>query len=129
MAMHSKFEIPEKLPSMNEVVNKNRSNRYAAAQMKKDLEARICLYIREAMRKGTLSVVVKPCRVKFTWHERTKKRDVDNIQSSQKFVLDALQKSGVLPNDNRKWVRQIMHEVVDSDRDGVLVELIEEEKS
>ncbi len=44
-------------------------------------------------------------------------------------MLDALQKSGVLPNDNRKWVKQIMHEVVDSDRDGVLVELIEEEES
>lgn len=128
MATHSRFEIPEKLPSLNEVINKNRGNRYAAANMKKELEAMICLYIRDAVRKGALSVVTKPCYVKFTWYERTKRRDVDNIQSSQKFVLDALQKSGVLQNDSRKWVRQIIHEVVDADHDGVLVELIEEEK-
>lgn len=124
--MRYMFDIPEKLPSLNEVINKNRGNRYAGANMKKDLEATICLYIRDAMRKGTLSVITKPCCVKFTWYERTKRRDVDNIQSSQKFVLDALQKSGILQNDSRKWVRQIMHEVVDADHDGVLVELIEE---
>lgn len=127
MGTHCKFEIPEKLPSLNEVINKNRGNRYAGASLKKDLEARICLYIREAVRNGTLSVVTNPCHVKFTWYERTKRRDVDNIQSSQKFVLDALQKSGILPNDSRKWVQQTAHRVVDADHDGVLVELIEEE--
>lgn len=127
MDTHRKFEIPEKLPSLNEVINQNRGNRYAGASMKKDLEAMICLYIRDAVRKGALSVVTKPCYVKFTWYERTKRRDVDNIQSSQKFVLDALQKCGILPNDNRKWVRQTVHTVVDADHDGVRVELIEED--
>lgn len=122
------FFIPEKLPSLNEVIRKNRTNRYAAATMKKQLEAQIMGYIQVNMRFGELRKVQKPCEITITWYESTKRRDVDNIQSSQKFILDALQKAGILENDNRRWVTQIHHHVADANFDGVQVVLKELEE-
>ena len=120
------FIILEKLPSLNEVIDKNRANRHAGNKYKQDIEARICMYIQDYVRKGKLSPMGEfPCVIRITWHERTKRRDVDNIQSAQKFILDALQKSGIILNDSRKYVRQIHHEVVDDVIDGVFVEIKE----
>lgn len=47
--------------------------------------------------------------------------DADNIQSSQKFILDALVNNGVLPDDNRKHVTQIYHRIHDSEENKVSV--------
>lgn len=118
------FVILEKLPSLNEVINKNRANKHAGNKYKQDLEARICMYIQDDVRKRNLSPMGEsPCVIRITWHERTKRRDVDNIQSAQKFILDALQKSGIILNDSRKYVHQVYHEVVDSSFYGVFVEI------
>lgn len=122
------FWINEKLPSLNEVINENRKNRYSAAKKKKEIERRIIDYINYAVQEGTLRSTDKPCTIGIAWHEKTKRRDVDNIQSSQKFILDALQKSGILPNDNRKYVKQVFHRVYDSDTDGVMVGIMEDEE-
>lgn len=120
------FVILEKLPSLNEVINKNRANKHAGNKYKQDLEARICMYIQDDVRKRNLSPMGEsPCVIRITWHERTKRRDVDNIQGAQKFILDALQKSGIILNDSRKYVRQIYHEIVDDATDGVFVEIKE----
>ena len=122
------FTIDEKLPSLNEVINKNRLNRYAGAKMKKDLERLIGAYILKAKREGTLEPLGEHgCIITMQFFEKTRRRDVDNIQSSQKFNLDALQKYGILKNDSRKYVKQIYHEIVDSDRDGVAVGIIVKE--
>lgn len=63
--------------------------------------------------------------VRFEWHERTKKRDADNIASAKKFVLDALVKSGVLEDDSRKYVKGFYDKIVDDKEDFVIVELVE----
>ena len=63
-----------------------------------------------------------PCELVITFFEKTKKRDVDNIQSSVKFILDALQKAGILKNDSRKYVKQIYSTVKDAKENRVLVE-------
>lgn len=120
------FTIPEKLPSLNQVIQANRGNRFAGAQMKKKIEKDLSGYIAQAVHKGTLRIVRKPCEVYIVWHERTKKRDVDNVQSAQKFILDALVRRGVLPNDSPRWVRQIHHYVQYDGVDGVEVKIEEE---
>ena len=119
------FCIPEKLPSLNEVIRLNRSNRQAGNRVKGEIESRIVLYIKQAMNGGKIKAFINPCEISILWFEKTRRRDVDNIQSSQKFILDALQKAGVLMNDNRKYVKQIHHVVVDSEYDGVQVVLTE----
>lgn len=93
-----KVEIPMKFPSFNEYVNECRSNKFAAASTKKQLERDIGYFINK------LPKFEKPVRINFLWIEANKKRDFDNICYAKKFILDALQKSGKLKNDNRKWV-------------------------
>ena len=38
-------------------------------------------------------------RLLFQWQERKRNRDPDNVCAAKKFVLDALVKAGVIPND------------------------------
>lgn len=81
--------------------------------------------IRQALTKKTLKPVNKPCIIHIKWHEKSRRRDVDNIQSSAKFVLDAMVKNKVLKNDSRRYVEQIYHEIIDDKSDFVVVEIQE----
>ena len=117
------FIINEKLPSLNELINANRHNRFKGAKMKEEIDDIISLYIMQARARGDIEPIDQPCIIFIDWHERTKKRDVDNIQSSQKFILDALQKTGIILNDNQRYVRQIYHEVIQDKSDYVKVRI------
>ena len=119
------FKIKAKLPSLNDVIEKNRANKYLGAKFKADIEEVIGWAIKQAVVMKTLKPVKKTCVIYIDWHEATKRRDVDNVQSSQKFVLDAMVKNGILPNDNRRWVRQIYHDIIDDNDDFVVVRIEE----
>lgn len=67
--------------------------------------------------------------MRFEWHERTKKRDADNIASAKKFILDALVKNGVLEDDSRKYVKGFYDTIIDDKEDFVIVELVEIERA
>ena len=94
-----KIELPFRLPSLNEYVNICRNNKYGAGKHKKDIENRILWYLKNVKQK-----IDKPVFVKFVWYEKTKKRDKDNVAFAKKYILDALQKSGILPNDNNQYI-------------------------
>ena len=115
------FIIETRLPSLNEVIKDNRSGWQVASKRKREIEETIGYYIMAARRRGTIRPTDDPVVIEINWHESTRKRDVDNIQSAQKFILDALQKQGILINDNRKYVKQIYHHIFDSDKDYVEV--------
>lgn len=119
------FTINYKLPSLNEVIAKNRSNKYLGAKFKKEVEEVIGWSIKQALASNTLHKVDKPVIVKFTWAEKTKRRDADNIASAKKFILDALVKTGVLVDDSRKYVKGFYDVIIDDKKDYVVVELIE----
>ena len=126
------FKIEQRLPSMNELIAANRQNRYKGAKMKREAEEVIGQYIRIARLRGTIKPISEPVEVYIEWHEKTKKRDADNVQSAQKFILDALQKQGILINDSRRYVKQIYHKIVDDTADFVevtLKEVIENESN
>lgn len=92
------IEIPMKLPSLNDYVRVCRANRYQAAQMKRDIEDEIGIYIRRLPR------FEKPITIDFLWVEGNKRRDLDNIAFAKKFILDAFVKYGKLKDDNRRCV-------------------------
>ena len=119
------FTIKAKLPSLNDVIAKNRANKYYANSFKQDIEEVIGWAIKQARVMKTLKPVNKPCIIKMEWHEATKRRDVDNIQSSQKFVLDSMVKNGILQNDSRRYVKQVYHEIIDDSVDYVVVSIEE----
>ena len=115
------FTIDAKLPSLNDVISSNRSNRFMGAKLKREIQDEIGQYIRIAALHGDLAPQEKKCTISITWHEKTMRRDVDNIQSAQKFILDAMVEGGILKDDSRKYVAQIYHHIVDDDRDYVEV--------
>ena len=121
----NKFTINQKLPSLNDVICANRSNRYVGAKFKKDIEEKIGWCIKNALASSCLHKVQKPVIIKFEWHEKTKKRDADNVASSKKFILDALVKNRVLIDDSRKYVKGFYDAIIDDQKDYVEVELIE----
>lgn len=126
--MENYFVINSKLPSLNEMIGANRANKYVGAKMKKDIEEIIGWNIKLGVARGRLRSVSRPCVIQIDFYEKTKRRDVDNIQSSTKFILDAMVKHGILINDSRRYVKQIYHEIYDSDRDYVVVRILEDKK-
>ena len=96
--MKYRLEIPLKLPSLNDYIRACRENRYAGANMKKNIENDLALFINK------LPTFKNPIRIKFTWIESNKKRDLDNICFAKKFILDTLVKCGKMKNDNRNYV-------------------------
>ena len=96
--MKYRLEIPLKLPSLNDYIRACRENRYAGANMKKNIENDLAFFINK------LPTFKNQIRIKFTWIESNKKRDLDNICFAKKFILDTLVKCGKMKNDNRNYV-------------------------
>lgn len=119
------LKIEQRLPSLNDVINANRRNKYAGAKLKRETEDIIGQYITIARLTGKIKPVTYPIILDIKWHESTKKRDVDNIESSVKFILDALQKTGIIINDSRRYVKQIYHEVLDAEKDYIEIYITE----
>jgi Holliday junction resolvase RusA-like endonuclease len=93
-----KITIPIKVVSLNEYIDACRSNRYAGAKMKADMQEQISWYVKKLPKQN------KPVKITFTWYEKDQKRDLDNVCFAKKFILDSMVECGVLENDNRKWV-------------------------
>ena len=95
-----KFTISGRLPSLNDYINVCRHNKYKAAAFKKQVDTQIISEIRK-QRIGTPKT---PVYIEFLWVEKDRRRDLDNIYSGKKYILDALQTAGVIPNDNQRHV-------------------------
>lgn len=95
------------------------------AKFKQEVEEVIGWAIRQALASKSLRKPSGAVMVRFEWHERTKKRDADNIASAKKFILDALVKMRVLEDDSRKYVKGFYDVIVDDKADFVKVELVE----
>ena len=113
------FIIQSKLCSLNDYVNACRSNAYKGAKFKREVEDIIGWYI--AISK--LPKISSPVIIHFEWHEKTKRRDADNIASAKKFILDALVKQGILIDDSRKYVRGFTDTIIDDAKDFVVVNI------
>lgn len=120
-----KFTIQYKLPTLNDYQNACRSNPYVGAKLKKDTDEVIGLFIRKALAEHSISPTDKRHDFRFIWTEKTARRDHDNISSAVKFIFDALQQTGVIPNDSWKFVGDISHSFRLGDEYSVTVKMIE----
>lgn len=121
----NEFLIMGRLPSLNDYTRACRSHWSKGAEYKRNVEADIIWQIRAARNKGTLHPVARKIVLHIAWHESDQRRDVDNIVSAKKFILDAMQKAGIIPNDNRKYVAGVYDEIIDDTSDFVHVTLRE----
>lgn len=103
--------IKGRLLSLNEYINAERTNRYKAAQIKRDVEERVTIALVDATEAGTLHSHIDPCELWITWIEPNHKRDLDNISFATKFIQDAMVRAGVFPDDNTNFIRLLHHTV------------------
>lgn len=94
--MRAKLVIPLTFPGLNDYINAERSHRQKAAKMKKRYQDAVMLCIRSQR----LPTFDGPVCMYYTWVEKDRRRDKDNIAAfGRKVIQDALVKAGVLKND------------------------------
>lgn len=100
--MEYKLVIPGRLDGLNKYIGANRSNSCAGNNMKKRNER----VVKNAIEDCLHGVKIKnPVFMKYIWHEKDKRRDLDNISSfGRKVIQDALVSAGVLGGDGWKHV-------------------------
>ena len=118
--------IPGRLPGLNEYTSACRANHMAGAQMKQDSQDIILWAIRAKMRRVRFE---KPVFILFTFYEKDKRRDRDNVASyARKVIQDALVKAGVLEDDGWDYVTGYLDRFeVDKKNPRIVVEFIEQE--
>jgi Holliday junction resolvase RusA-like endonuclease len=99
--MSVKFVIPGRLPGLNDYIATERTNRYKAAKMKREAEADILVAAKKGLRGWKARA---PVTMSYTWVEKDRRRDCDNIAFAKKFIQDALVTGGYLRNDNQAWI-------------------------
>ena len=103
-----KFTIKGRLDGLNKVIDANRSNTYMGAKVKRKNDDICKSYILEQLQRLQIAA---PVIIKFDWYEKDKRRDLDNIFSAKKFILDALVKANVLPDDSQKYVVDLVDHI------------------
>lgn len=94
--MRAKLVIPLTFPGLNDYINAERTHRQKAAKMKKEYQDAVMLCIRSQR----LPAFDGPVYIYYTWVEKDRRRDKDNIAAfGRKVIQDALVKAGVLKND------------------------------
>lgn len=96
--VRQRFVIKGCLCTLNEYTRLSRANRQASARIKRDQEEIVGWAIKAWLKNWRTK---KPVYVKFTWVEKNKRKDKDNIAFAKKFIFDALVKNHVIPDD--KW--------------------------
>ncbi len=102
--MNQVFNIIAKLPSLNDLISATNHNKFAGAALKRRTEDTIVKWL---MTGRARPVCNYPVVIKFTFYEPDFRRDQDNVESGRKYILDALQKRGIIENDNHKHVSDI----------------------
>ena len=97
-----KFVIKGSLPGLNEYIEVERKNKYAASSMKKNVQGAIAHIGRVQHPEAHFK---KPVVMHYRWIEKDLRRDCDNIAFAKKFIQDAFVKAGILIDDGRKYVK------------------------
>lgn len=116
-----KLHFSGSLPSLNDVVTLTKRHWAKYAALKRSASNRICYQTLEARQKP----IQWPVDVTFTWEQRTRRRDPDNVAHAAKYVLDGLVKARLLKDDGAKEINSIMHRFsYGHPIEGVVVELV-----
>ena len=117
--MEQRFTVKGRMAGLNEYTDACKAHWSLGAKMKRNEQEKAMWAIKAAR----LKPFERPVSVRILWVEKDMARDEDNVAFAAKFVMDALVKTGVLPDDGRKWVRSIASEIC-VDRDDPRIDVI-----
>lgn len=116
------YNITTKLPTLNEYINLERTNKYAAAAFKKKF-TKVCatnaLVVKNKLNQDAVYSLI------INWTTDNNRSDADNIYFGVKFILDGLVESGALENDNRKHIKDIHHNIETGKKYNIEINLVE----
>lgn len=117
--------IHGKLNNLNDYIKALDTSRYNGAGLKSDDEARVLQEIYSQF--GRLRIT-RPVRMQYSWYEKNKRRDLDNISSfGRKVIQDALVKAKILQNDGWDEITGFSDEFYVDTKNPRIEVLIEEE--
>lgn len=121
-----KLTIPGRLPGLNEYTSACRTNYITGAKMKQESQELVRWAIIATLRRVRFT---NPVFLLFTFYERDKRRDRDNVASyARKVIQDALVKSGTIKDDGWDYITGYLDRFeVDKSNPRIVVEFIEQE--
>ena len=105
-----KIIIDLKLDNWNEVININRRNKFMGAKRKKQEMNNIKYFL-----IGKPKITKYPIKIECIWHVKNIGSDLDN--KCIKSVLDQMQLSGILENDNIAHINEITYKAIKDKKD------------
>lgn len=94
--------ISGRLDGLNDYIKAERTSKYKAAQMKYENET-VVLYAAQNCLKDIH--IRRPVYMEYIWYEKDRRRDMDNISSfGRKVIQDALVRGGFIKNDGWKEI-------------------------
>lgn len=101
--MEYRIIIPGRLDNLNDYISAERTNRFKGAKMKGDNQERVfqeaCIQLGDVHING-------PVKMSYKWYEKDRRRDLDNISSfGRKVIQDAIVRAGILPDDGWKYIK------------------------
>lgn len=107
--MQYKFTIDGTLPNLNDLIAAERqqirvNGKFTTKgnELKQTNQQLVIWYLRKYLRGMHIS---KPIRIKYTFYEPNRKRDLDNISAfAHKVIQDALVKGRIIDNDGWKQI-------------------------
>ncbi len=124
--MTYKLIIQGKLKSMNEFIGANRTNGVIGNAMKQSQQNIVSLYIMQQLKDLHID---KPIRLHYDFYEQNKRRDMDNVSSyARKVIQDALVNCQVIKNDGWGYIQGSSEEFyIDKKNPRIEIAIKEEE--
>ena len=113
-----KITIDYKFESMNSYIGKCRTNIYVANKIKQK-ETQLSMLAFSRIPK----IEKYPIKLVFTWHMKSKIADLDGRFA--KNIIDGLVRAKKIPDDNVKYIQEIVHKYKQDTKDYVEIEMEE----
>lgn len=111
-----KLFIDYNVVNWNEYINIERTNKYAANNLKQQEKQIVRLFARGKKYTGGY-----PVEIVFRPYFKDKRRDLDNTRI--KGILDGLVANGVIKNDNLNYIQRIVIEPIFNKNQGLEIEI------
>lgn len=119
--MNNTLIITGSMTTLNDYIDSERGNKFAAAKIKKNETERVAW---ECKKQKIDKVGDKRVYVYFKWFCENRKSDPDNICFAKKFILDGLVVAKVLNGDGQKHIAGFIDKFYVDDRPRVEVEIV-----
>lgn len=117
----ARIVIQGRLPSMNEMIG----YRGRPWWMCREVKLKAVRQVAWELNAQRVPKFTKPITLRFTWVEKDKRRDRDNVAAGgSKIFLDAMKEMDLIKDDSRKWVADIQHDTTRIDKTNPHVEVL-----